>query len=84
MASIIRTGTSRGAHVRALWRALLELEELLPLEPNTKRVALRNHRKALERAYPGLLGRSEVDELQQLAEEDGEDVEEPTEVSSPF
>lgn len=75
MGRFIRTGTSRGAHVRALWAALLQLEELLPLGPNPKRVALRNHRSALQRAYPGILGRDEVAELQHLAEEDGDDVE---------
>jgi len=75
MGRFIRTGTSRGAHLRALWSALLQLEELLPFGPNPKRVALRNHRKALERAYPHELGPNQVAELQHLAEEDGEDVE---------
>lgn len=75
MGRFIRTGTSRGAHIRALYSALLQLEELLPHGPNTKRVALRNHRAALVRAYPHDLGRNEVAELQHLAEEDGDDVE---------
>lgn len=75
MGRFIRTGTSRGAHVRALWHALLLLEEQLPLGANPKRVALRNHRSALERAYPQILGRDEVAELQHLAEEDGDEIE---------
>lgn len=75
MGRFIRTGTSRGAHVRALWTALLQLEELLPPEPHPKRVRLRDHRAALERAYPQILGRNEVAELQHLAEEDGDEIE---------
>jgi len=74
MARIIRTGTSRGAHIRALFAALLELEELLPQEPSHKRVALRDHRAALARAYPQLLLVNEVDVEQHLAEEDGDAV----------
>jgi len=76
MARIIRTGTSRGAHIRALFAALLELEELLPHGPNPRRVSLRNHRAALIRAYPQVLSVSEVEVLQHLAEEDGDAVEE--------
>lgn len=75
MGRVIRTGTSRGAHVRALWHALLLLEEQLPFGANPKRVALRNHRSALERAYPTILGRNEVHEMQMLAEEDGDAIE---------
>lgn len=75
MGRFIRTGTSRGAHIRALYSALLQLEELLPPEPNPRRVALRNHRAALVRAYPDTLKASEVDILQHLAEEDGDAVE---------
>jgi len=74
MARIIRTGTSRGAHIRALYSALLELEELLPPEPSVKRVRLRDHRAALARAYPRVLRPNETDLAQHLAEEDGEDV----------
>lgn len=76
MGRYIRTGTSRGAHIRALHDALVELEELLPLEATPKRVALRNHRAALCRAYPNVLRVSEVDVLQHLAEEDGDAVSE--------
>jgi len=75
MGRFIRTGTSRGAHIRALYSALLQLEELLPPEPNPKRVRLRNHRAALVRAYPQVLSVSEVEVLQHLAEEDGDEVE---------
>jgi len=71
----IRTGTSRGAHIRALYSALLQIEDLLPPEPNEKRVRLRNHRAALVRAYPQILGREDVAEMQHLAEEDGDEVE---------
>lgn len=74
MGRYIRTGTSRGAHIRALYSALLELEELVPPEPSPKRVRLRNHRAALARAYPKLLQLNEVDLAQHLSEEDGEDV----------
>lgn len=74
MARSIRTGTSRGAHIRALHAALLQLEELLPAKcPSHKRVALRDHRTALERAYPGYF-RHDVAVEQALAEEEGDDV----------
>lgn len=76
MGRYIRTGTSRGAHIRALYSALLELEELLPPEPSHRRVAIRDHRAALLRAYPHCLRVSEVDVAQALAEEDGDAVSE--------
>lgn len=71
-ARIIRSSTSRGAAVRALFAALLELEELIPIDaPSARRVALRDHRSALVRAYPELrINDSEL--AQALAEEDGD------------
>jgi len=74
MARIIRTGTSRGAHIRALYSALSELEQLLPEYPSHRRVALRDHRAALQRAYPQLLLPNETELAQALAEEDGDAV----------
>jgi len=74
MARIIRTGTSRGAHIRALHAALLELEELVPNEPSWRRIRLRDHRAALARAYPQLLLLNDTELAQTLAEEDGDAV----------
>lgn len=71
---VIRTGTSKMAHIRALHRALLELIELVPAEPSWRRVSLRDHVAALVRAYPQLkLG--DIDVAQMCAEEDGDAVE---------
>lgn len=72
MVQIIRGSTSRGAHVRAIWYALVTLEDLLEAGPTYKRVALRDHRMALERAYPTLLMVTDSDVAQALAEEDGQ------------
>lgn len=66
---VFRSGTSRASHIRALHAALLELIELVPLEPNVKRVKLRDHVRALERAYPHLR-LTDVDVAQMVAEED--------------
>lgn len=71
---IIRSGTSRGAHIRALFEALLCIEEGLPDCPSHRRVALRVHRAALVRAYPQILRVNESDLAQHLAEEDGDAV----------
>lgn len=71
---IIRSGTSRGAHLRALHAALVELEELIPIDaPSARRVSIRDHRLALERAYPAAFSR-DVDVEQALAEEDGDGI----------
>lgn len=72
---IFRSGTSRGAHIRALHAALLELEELLPADGAgaQRRIRIRTQRALLVRAYPELLKVNEVD----LAW----DLEEDTEVS---
>jgi len=72
---IIRGGTSRGAHVRALWEALTVLIEDLTDVPSEKRVRLRTLRAGLERAYPGELV-TDSDLAQALAEEDGDAVQE--------
>lgn len=75
MVQLIRGSTSRGAHIRALHGALLALEDLLESGPTYKRVALRNHRSALERAYPTLLTVTDSDVAQAVAELDGEAIE---------
>lgn len=72
---VFRTGSARTSHIRALFDALVRLEELLPAEPSWKRVSLRDHRAALVRAYPQLK-LSEVDVAQYCAEEDGDAVSE--------
>lgn len=69
----VRSGTSRGAHVRALWLLLLEMEDMLPDAPSARRARLRVTRRLLERAYPELQV-SDIDVAQYLAEEDGEEV----------
>lgn len=75
-ARIIRNGgTSRGAHIRAIWECLTTLIEHLPDFPSEKRVRLRTTRAALERAYPEFLGVNEVELAQWLAEEDGDEIE---------
>lgn len=72
MVAVIRGSTSRGAHVRALHAGLLALEDLLESHPTHKRIALRDHRMALERAYPSLLTVTDSDVAQTVAELDGE------------
>jgi len=71
---IFRGGTSRGAHVRALHSALLDLIDFLPDLPSERRVRLRVHLAALVRAYPEL--RDDVAVMQHNAEEDGDAVQE--------
>lgn len=72
MVQIIRGSTSRGAHICALHAGLLAIEDLLESGPTHKRVALRDHRMALERAYPSLLLVTDSDIAQHLAEIDGD------------
>lgn len=72
MVNLIRGSTSRGAHIRALHAGLLAIEGLLESGPTHKRVALRDHRMALERAYPTLLRVTDSDVAQAVAELDGE------------
>jgi len=72
---ILRGGTSRGAHVRAVWEALTALIDFLPDVPSEQRVRWRTSRAALERAYPGELG-VETALAQALAEEDGDALQE--------
>lgn len=72
---LIRTGASRGSHIRALWEcltALIEAEHDLVL--SERRVRLRTYRAMLERTYPNELGVNAVDLAQALAEEDGEEI----------
>jgi len=68
---IIRGGTSRGSHVRAIWHVLTCLIDDLPELPSERRVRLRAQRAMLERTYPGELS-SEIEVAQALAEEDGD------------
>jgi len=70
---IFRGGTSRGAHVRAIWELQTLIIEGLGDAPSETRVRLRTSRAALERAYPGEL-MTETDIAQALAEEDGDAV----------
>jgi len=60
--------TSRGAHVRALAQALADLIDFLPEYPSHRRVALRDHLAALQRAYPEL--QNEVDNYVAHLQED--------------
>lgn len=62
-APVIRSSvsTSRGAHVRALWALLSDRIDALGDDANPRRIALREHRSALERAYPEFLAVSDVD-----------------------
>jgi len=60
---------------KALLALLADAEERLPLEaPSSKRIALRDARALLYRAFP-TLQINEVELAQQLAEEDGEPIE---------
>lgn len=72
---VIRSGTSRGAHIRALHAALCEILSQRLHEPVKAggEVALREHIAALERAYPTEFGidRHAIDLEQHFAEEDG-------------
>jgi len=67
--------TSPGAHIRALWEALILLED--SVAPG-KRARVRTTRVMLERAYPEFLAVNESDLMQWLAEEDGDAVSEST------
>lgn len=69
---VIRTSTSRGAHIRALHAALSALADVYD-GPSHKRVAIRDHLAALERAYP-FLRLTESDVAQAVAEEDDETI----------
>lgn len=73
-ARFIRSGTSRGAHVRALAALLLEAAERLEADgPHWRAVVIKDHLMALIRAYPELqLSSSDV--AQMVAEEDGETI----------
>ena len=66
---IIRGGTSRGAHVRAVAEALMAIIDHMPEFPSERRVRLRNTLSALRRAHPEL--RQEIDLEHDLQEEDG-------------
>lgn len=70
MVHSIRSSTPRGAHLRALFSALCAIEELLPDGPCPRRIAIRDHKAALQRAHPELKI-NEVELAQELAEEDG-------------
>lgn len=74
---IIREGTSRGSHVRAVRLALLCMLDRVYDRPEDaqKRVAIRNHLAALQRAYAAELN-DDVELAQWLAEEDGDAVSE--------
>jgi len=65
---IIRGGTSRGAHVRALAEALMAMIDFLPDVPSERRVRLRNLLSALRRAHPEL---NEEVEMIHLQDDDG-------------
>jgi len=69
----VKTGsTSLGAHVRALACLLMNsIADEVEGGPSTRVVQLRDHLRALTRAYPQYLAFSEVDLMQALAEEDG-------------
>lgn len=66
--------TSRGAHalVRAVHAALVTMIEHVPDVPSYKRVALRNHLAALNRAYRRELQLTDSDVAQIVAEMDDE------------
>jgi len=66
---IIRGGTSRGAHVRALWEALSVLIDNVDSVPSEQCVRLRTCRAQLERAYPGELGVNESALAQEVSDE---------------
>jgi len=65
--------TSRGVHVRALWWSMTFMLDALPSAPTPRRVALRTHRAALERAYKDDLS-EDINIAQAMAEEDGDAV----------
>lgn len=69
---IIRGSTSRGAHVRAIYEALMCLIDEIPEVPSARRVKLRTCVAALVRAYPGELGLTPSDVAQEVAEMDGD------------
>ena len=69
---LIRRDASLGVHIRAIWCCLTDIIDFMPDVPLDRRVALRNRRAALERAYPEFL-KVNASELAQLgAEADGD------------
>ena len=74
---IVRRDTSLGVHVRAL-AALLAASIADEAEglPSERRVRLRGHLAALKRAYPQFLELNESQLSQELAEEDGDGIDE--------
>jgi len=74
---IIRRDTSLGVHVRAL-AALLgaSIADESDGMPSERRVRLRGHLAALRRAYPQFLELNASELAQELAEEDGETIDE--------
>lgn len=69
---IVRRDTSLGVHVRALAELLITaiIDDADGL-PSERRVRLRNHLAALQRAYPDLLAVNEAGLEQALQELDG-------------
>ena len=74
---IVRRDTSLGVHVRGLAAVLAALiaDEAEGL-PSERRVRLRGHLAALKRAYPEFLELNASELAQELAEEDGDAVDE--------
>jgi len=72
---IVRRDTSLGVHVRALHALLSEsIATVAGGLPSERRVRLRGHLVALERAYPEFLV-TDTDLAQAIAEDDGEEIE---------
>jgi len=72
---LVRRDTSLGVHIRSLWCVLTDIIDFMPDVPLDRRVALRNRRAALERAYPEFLKVNASELAQQGAEDDGIPVE---------
>ena len=74
---IVRRDTSLGVHVRALAELLRSsIADESDGLPSERRVRLRGHLAALKRAYPQFLELNESELEQQLAEEDGDAIDE--------
>ena len=74
---IVRRDTSLGVHVRALAELLRSsIADERDGLPSERRVRLRTHLAALVRAYPQELELNEVDLAHELAEEDGDAIDE--------
>jgi len=67
--------TSLGVHIRALWWTMTFMLDALPSGASERRVRIRTHRAALERAYRDELS-EDVNIAQAMAEEDGDAVSE--------